>query len=115
MTSRTTAPRALAPPEQLIDRFCKMPEHRVKGGARYDGDDRFSFDDGYSFMEYLTGCGWQPLHDKGDWPMRVYLRWPARDGTSPAIVAYEEGAFTLWCFDSPGDAKAHYLTLPDLP
>lgn len=69
------------------------------------------FDDGYDFMGYLEGHGWQALAAKGDWPYVVYVAYKAREPY--AIASYVECDFTLWIFDDGQAAQAFYRELPD--
>lgn len=108
------ATRVLVPPSELAERFCTdgwkpWRERGVEvtsgfcGVVSMDRDPmRGGFDEGYSWMGFLSGKGWRPLAAKGDWPYVVYMLWPAREGDQEqaAIAEYCEADLTIWrCAD----------------
>jgi hypothetical protein len=124
-------------PEQLVAHFCTPavaqgliadPGTRTnakgiivsRGFCAYNGqrsDDPFvsGFDDGYDFMGNLEASGWRVLAAKGDWPLVVYMRWPASGDTKEAIAEYREGDLTVWQFENHEQAKTFYASLRDCP
>lgn len=73
------------------------------------------FDDGYDFMGNMQAAGWRPLTSKGDWPLVVYMRWPATTDTKEAIAEYLEGDLTVWQFENHEQAKQFFTTLRNCP
>lgn len=129
--------RRLVTPAQLVERFCTA---EVAGGLRADpgtstnaegmvtsrgfcgcngarSDDPFvaGFDDGYDFMGNMEAAGWRALASKGDWPLVVYMRWPATTDTKEAIAEYLEADLTVWQFENHEQAKQFFTTLRACP
>ena len=109
MTSAITSVppgQSLITPDDLIERFCyvgdtgDLANPTMKGGiltclgfCGFEGGTGDSwvvgFDDGYDFIDYLTSRGWNPLADKGNWPLEVVATF-AVDGVY-GVAEYREG------------------------
>ncbi len=120
-------------PAQLVERFCTAEAAQglvadpgtgtnaegiitSRGFCGYNGArsaDSFvtGFDDGYDFMGNLEAARWRSLTAKGDWPLVVYMRWPAITDTKEAIAEYLEGDLTVWQFENHEQAERFYTTL----
>jgi len=97
-------------PQALIDLYCQRgmqsgwrSERRESsmfnaGFCGFDG--RRGYDDGHGLIENLAAGGWRPLPELGDWPLMVFLLWPARSSDARfAIAHYCEGDLAIEVFD----------------